>query len=91
MSVLNYYSIGDWGSYYPKNYEMIKNTFSINNIYHKTNPKPKFIIALGDNFYDSGVTGLNDDKWNTTWYNNFILPYPELHNFKWCAILGNHD
>lgn len=91
MSLLTYYSIGDWGSYYPKNYEMIKNSFSINNIYHKSNPKPKFIVALGDNFYDSGVNGLDDEKWNTTWYNNFILPYPELNDLKWCAILGNHD
>ena len=87
--LLSYFSIGDWGAYYPKNREMIKNAFSINNMYHKY--KPKFIVALGDNFYDCGVNGLNDDKWNTIWYDNFIRPFPNLHHFKWCAILGNHD
>lgn len=45
-----------------------------------------FVILLGDNFYDSGVTSVDDPQWQTKFedpYQNIDLPF--------FAVLGNHD
>ncbi len=48
----------------------------------------KFIISVGDNFYNDGVTGVDDRQWRTSFedvYKDEALQLP------WNAILGNHD
>eukprot|EP01036_Dinobryon_divergens_P039010 gene39010-51306_t len=47
-----------------------------------------FLIALGDNFYNSGVTSISDSLW-TLFYNN-VYNYDSLQ-IPWYAIFGNHD
>ena len=88
-SAFIYFSIGDWGAKLHDQYFMKKVAYAISNYYKFNNPQ--FIIALGDNFYDKGVKNVDDPVWDDVWYNNFIKPYPQLKDFKWYSILGNHD
>jgi tartrate-resistant acid phosphatase type 5 len=48
----------------------------------------KFVIAVGDNFYEDGVTSIHDEQWKKSFedvYTSSSLQVP------WYAILGNHD
>ncbi|MCW5790928.1 MAG: metallophosphoesterase [Polyangiaceae bacterium] len=45
-----------------------------------------FSLLLGDNFYDVGVSGVNDPQFQT----KFEQPYANL-NFPFYVTLGNHD
>lgn len=45
-----------------------------------------FAILLGDNFYDSGVSGTDDPQWQ----DKVELPYIDF-TFPLYAVLGNHD
>ncbi|MBT8494949.1 MAG: metallophosphoesterase, partial [Deltaproteobacteria bacterium] len=45
-----------------------------------------FVLLLGDNIYQSGVTSVEDDQWRT----KFEQPYGNL-DLPFYAVLGNHD
>jgi tartrate-resistant acid phosphatase type 5 len=45
-----------------------------------------FALLLGDNIYDSGVSGVDDMQWDM----KFEVPYQNL-DFPFYAALGNHD
>jgi tartrate-resistant acid phosphatase type 5 len=48
----------------------------------------KFVISVGDNFYENGVTSVNDPHWRASFedvYHQAPLQVP------WHVILGNHD
>jgi acid phosphatase len=81
---LNFLAVGDWGR---------------DGAFHQTDVaarmgetaealKARFVISVGDNFYEDGVTGLADPKWKTSFediYSARALQVP------WHVILGNHD
>ena len=48
-----------------------------------------FVVSLGDNFYQDGVSSVTDKQWKDTWKD----VYSELlaKGTKWMTILGNHD
>jgi tartrate-resistant acid phosphatase type 5 len=46
----------------------------------------EFALYLGDNFYDVGVTSVDDEQFQT----KFELPYADL-DFPFYVVLGNHD
>ncbi|MBS1151678.1 MAG: Purple acid phosphatase [Myxococcaceae bacterium] len=46
----------------------------------------EFAVLLGDNIYDTGVSGVSDTQWQT----KFELPYAPV-NMPFYAVLGNHD
>ena len=48
----------------------------------------KFVMALGDNFYDDGVASTTDPLWDTAFHD--IYASSSL-NIPWYGILGNHD
>jgi acid phosphatase len=48
----------------------------------------RFVISVGDNFYEDGVTSTADPQWQTSFEN--IYTDPALMT-KWHVILGNHD
>eukprot|EP01041_Mallomonas_annulata_P012281 gene12281-25829_t len=50
--------------------------------------KPEFLISLGDNFYNNGVSSVTDSLWKTLYTN--VYNYDSLQ-IPWYAILGNHD
>jgi len=45
-----------------------------------------FVLYLGDNFYDDGVSSVDDEQFQT----KFELPYAEV-DLPFYAVLGNHD
>ena len=49
-------------------------------------PTPAFRLLLGDNFYESGVNGLDDPLWQST----FELPVSD-DGVEYLPVLGNHD
>jgi hypothetical protein len=55
-----------------------------------TQPAPSFVVALGDNFYNNGVSSASDILWDYLWKDVYINNYPQL-NIPWYPILGNHD
>jgi tartrate-resistant acid phosphatase type 5 len=44
----------------------------------------KFVIAVGDNFYEDGVESTRDILWTRVWKNVY-------HQLPWYVCLGNHD
>lgn len=52
--------------------------------------KPEFVLGLGDNFYPSGVYGVEDEVFVTHWYDVFVRDYEQM-KVPWFNALGNHD
>jgi acid phosphatase len=53
----------------------------------KSNPID-FVLNLGDSFYPTGVSSLEDEQWNST----FADVYTSEHlKVPWYGVLGNHD
>ncbi|WP_297491863.1 metallophosphoesterase [Acidocella sp.] len=48
----------------------------------------RFTVSVGDNFYENGVTGVNDAQWRSSFEE--IYTAPALQS-PWKVILGNHD
>jgi len=48
----------------------------------------RFTLALGDNFYGSGVESVDDAHWRESF--DEVYTAPSLRH-RWYAILGNHD
>jgi hypothetical protein len=46
------------------------------------------VLLLGDNFYDRGVSGLDDRQWLTKFEEPYALPFLDVPFY---AVLGNHD
>ncbi len=49
---------------------------------------PRWIISAGDNFYESGVTGVDDPQWQSSFER--VYHQPSLQR-PWQVVLGNHD
>ncbi len=47
-----------------------------------------FTVSLGDNFYENGVTGLDDPQWQSSFEQIYTAPALQT---EWKVILGNHD
>jgi tartrate-resistant acid phosphatase type 5 len=48
----------------------------------------RFVISVGDNFYDDGVAGVDDPKWRSSFEAVYTAPSLQV---PWRAALGNHD
>jgi acid phosphatase len=49
---------------------------------------PRFVISVGDNFYNRGVRSTDDPQWQTSF--EAVYNAPEL-KCPWYPVLGNHD
>ncbi len=47
-----------------------------------------FIVSIGDNFYENGVSGLDDPQWESSFERIYTA---ESLQCPWKVILGNHD
>ena len=52
-------------------------------------PAPSFVLALGDNFYNNGVSSSTDKLWDYLW-KDVYLGYESLR-IPWHPVFGNHD
>jgi acid phosphatase len=48
----------------------------------------RFVVSVGDNFYENGVSSVTDPQWKTSFED--VYTRPGLMT-KWHVILGNHD
>jgi len=48
----------------------------------------RFTVSVGDNFYENGVTGLDDPQWEGSFEQIYTAPALQT---PWKVILGNHD
>jgi tartrate-resistant acid phosphatase type 5 len=81
---INFIAIGDWGR---EGKYLQKETADAMGVYAEQN-STKFVITLGDNIYNTGVTGTDDPKWQTCF--ELVYTAPSLQ-IPWYASLGNHD
>jgi tartrate-resistant acid phosphatase type 5 len=79
-----FFVLGDWGAkgkgnQLPVAKEMIEQS--------KLN-KLSMILTVGDNFYEDGVSSINDEHWKLSYEN----VYKDLtKKYPWYVALGNHD
>jgi tartrate-resistant acid phosphatase type 5 len=99
---LSFLVLGDWGKggtsgTYGTNSKQIaaKTTYqmqiatAMGNYASTADPKPSFLVALGDNFYNNGVYSATDPAWKYLWQDVY-LQFDDL-NIPWYPVLGNHD
>jgi len=48
----------------------------------------RFVISVGDNFYENGVASVDDKQWQTSFENVY---HEKSLQVPWQVILGNHD
>jgi acid phosphatase len=48
----------------------------------------KFVISVGDNFYEHGVKSVDDQQWQTSFEKIYTAPSLQV---PWHVVLGNHD
>ena len=56
----------------------------------QADPKPSFLLSLGDNFYTNGVASTTDSLWESLWQEVYLRDYSNL-NVSWYPVFGNHD
>ena len=81
---LNFAIIGDWGRQGRPDQRQVAQQMGI----ACQTAGADFVISVGDNFYERGVTSLDDDHWQKSFetvYDAASLQVP------WYVILGNHD
>lgn len=81
---INFIAIGDWGR---EGEYLQQETADQMGIYAK-DKETNFVITVGDNIYNTGVTGIEDPKWNTCFEQVYTAPSLQV---PWYAALGNHD
>ncbi|KAL4237006.1 Tartrate-resistant acid phosphatase type 5 [Mactra antiquata] len=86
---LRFLAMGDWGGlpFYPYDtpfeVAVAKQMASVTETY-----KSSFNLALGDNFYFSGVKNVEDKRFQQTFED--VFHYEALYN-PWYLVAGNHD
>jgi tartrate-resistant acid phosphatase type 5 len=80
---LNFISLGDWGS---RGTDQNSVASEMDKIASKTNVS--FVLSLGDNFYEDGVSSDTDPQWHSTYSKVYSMQSLQV---PWYSILGNHD
>ena len=81
---LNFVVIGDWG----RDGKHHQTTVAEQMDRAAVTIGSRFVISVGDNFYDNGVVSVDDPQWQTSFQD--IYTRPGLMT-TWHVILGNHD
>eukprot|EP00250_Pteridium_aquilinum_P009485 c18697_g1_i1 orf=489-1616(-) len=81
---LNYLVVGDWGRQGLYNQSQV--AIQMGRIGQQLGIQ--FVISVGDNFYDTGLTGEDDPAFTTSFTNVYTAPSLQT---TWYTVLGNHD
>ena len=81
---LNFIVFGDWG----RNGEQDQLDVAAQMGIAAKDIDSKFIISVGDNFYEDGVASVDDPQWQTSFEKVYSAPSLQV---PWRVILGNHD
>ncbi|XP_015868024.3 purple acid phosphatase 3-like [Ziziphus jujuba] len=83
-SLLSFLVVGDWGR--RGLYNQSKVALQMGLVGEKLDID--FVISTGDNFYEDGLTGVDDPAFKESFSN--IYTAPSLQK-QWFSVLGNHD
>jgi len=81
---LNFAIIGDWGRQGRPDQMQVAKQMGI----ACKKAAASFVISVGDNFYERGVTSLDDHHWQKSFEKIYDAPSLQV---PWYVILGNHD
>lgn len=81
---LNFLVFGDWGRDGQKEQRAVAEQMGI----AAAAIGAKFVISVGDNFYEDGVKSANDPQWQTSFEKVYTAPSLQV---PWWVALGNHD
>lgn len=81
---ISFIAIGDWGRNGDPHQVSVAEQMSA----WAMNNQAKFVLSLGDNMYESGVTSTDDPQWKTSFEDVYTSEYLQV---PWYAALGNHD
>jgi tartrate-resistant acid phosphatase type 5 len=80
----NFIIFGDWG----RNGERDQKEVAAQMAVAAKATSARFIVSVGDNFYEDGVASVNDRQWQTSFEKVYRDPALQI---PWQVILGNHD
>ena len=80
---MSFLAVGDWGHH---NSAQLKVAAAMADAAQKISCR--FVISLGDNFYDKGVISTSDPQWQETFERVYSAPSLQC---PWYPVLGNHD
>ena len=81
---LNFVVIGDWG----RNGEKDQHDVAQQMGRAANETGSKFVISVGDNFYEDGVASVDDPQWQSSFENVYTAKSLQV---PWHVVLGNHD
>ena len=81
---LNFVVIGDWGREGEKDQTDVATQMGA----AAADTGAKFVISVGDNFYEHGVSSADDLQWQTSYEMVYTAPSLQV---PWHVVLGNHD
>mmetsp|Transcript_21438 Transcript_21438/g.68989 ORF Transcript_21438/g.68989 Transcript_21438/m.68989 type:complete len:371 (+) Transcript_21438:30-1142(+) len=82
-TTLNFLSVGDWGDTEAKTYHVAE----LMGEYAEAHDA-QFVIAIGDNMYDTGVTSVNDGQFQSKFEDTFTAAALQVPFY---VTSGNHD
>jgi acid phosphatase len=75
--------LGDWGRDTPAQYQVARRLGEA-----MAANQGRFVLAVGDNFYESGVSSVEDPLWRARFEDVYTHPALQV---PWHVALGNHD
>jgi tartrate-resistant acid phosphatase type 5 len=81
---LNFIIFGDWGRKGERDQAEVAAQMAV----AAKATAARFIVSVGDNFYEDGVASASDPQWQTSFENVYQDPALQV---PWQVILGNHD
>jgi acid phosphatase len=81
---LNFLVLGDWGRNGEKDQMDVARQMGI----AAQAVDAKFVISVGDNFYENGVKSVDDPQWKSSFEKVYTVPSLQV---PWWVALGNHD
>jgi acid phosphatase len=76
--------LGDWGRFGHGNQHIVADRMAETGM----EIGAEFVLTVGDNFYENGVTGVDDPHWQGSFEDIYAAPSLQV---PWYASLGNHD
>jgi acid phosphatase len=81
---LNFLVLGDWGRNGEKDQRDV--AYQMGLAAHDADAR--FVISVGDNFYEDGVASVDDPQWQSSFEKVYSAPSLQV---PWHVALGNHD
>lgn len=81
---LAFLAVGDWG----RNGDFHQQDVADRMAEAASQIGARFVVSVGDNFYEDGVAGVDDPIWKTSFEDVYRAPSLQV---PWHVVLGNHD